>query len=315
MRLAHLGAAGAIVASLAVTWGWGAADSPARPAEGSLSIGDAQAAEGNSGTRPLSFRVTLSEVSRDPVAVSYRTQNETARAPEDYQSTEGSLQFAPGETAKTVEVPVNGDRAVEPDEFFSVILFDPIGATIAQPGGVGTGAIQNDDQPSVPPPAKVACTCKRVKVRVAGFNAHGTTTLIGQVTGKKEAAEFWDFVVKAEMSCRTGDIVDCEGFVKTVSPSTFPPFATQKPTPFKCKGKKCGEKRVYTLEVRIRIERQAILDARAAKQPLKRKLRMRSGCRGERGELRLFTLVFTNGNFFNAPLSDQNGNGKPDRED
>ena len=91
--------------------------------------------------------MTLSESSREPVSVSYRTQNETARAGEDYDSTQGTLQFAAGETTKNVEVPIRGDRKVEPDEFFSVILFAPIGATIAEPGGVGTGTIQNDDVP------------------------------------------------------------------------------------------------------------------------------------------------------------------------
>lgn len=284
----------------------------ARPTQGgTLSIADASGPEGNTGTRPLSFRVTLSEANRGDtaVSVSYRTQNETARAGEDYVSVQGELDFARGETTKTIEVQVNGDQAVEPDEFFSVVLFDPIGATIAQPGGTGTGTIQNDDQNVAQPPpgGKVSCKCRRVKTRLAGSNAHGTTTLVGKVTGKKEAAEFWDFVVKAELSCRTGDIVDCEGFVKTVSPSTFPPFATQKPKSFTCKGKKCGEKQTFTLEVRIRIPRELILEKRKAKKPLKQSLRIRSGCRGTNGQVRKFTLVFTNGNFFDAKKSNQNG--------
>ena len=286
-----------------------AGSAAALPASGMLSIGDALGPEGNTGTRPLVFRVTLSESSREPVSVRYRTQNETAQAPADYEPAQGTLQFAPGETSKNVEVLIRGDRAVEPDEFFSVILFDPVNAAIAQPGGVGTGTIQNDDQPvSQPPPQqKVVCKCKRVKTRLAGFNAHGPTTLVGKITGKREAAEFWDFVVKATLTCRKGDIVDCEGFVKTDSPSTFPPFATQKPKNFKCKGKKCGEKRTFTLEVRIRITREQILEKRKAKKPLKQPLRIRSGCRGTKGEVRRFMLVFTNGNFFNAKLSDQNG--------
>jgi hypothetical protein len=293
-----------------------AGSAAALPATGTLSIGDAQTLEGASGTQPLAFRVTLSESSREPVSVGYRTQNETAQAPADYAAAQGTLQFAPGETSKTVEVQVRGDQAVEPDEFFSVILFQPVNAEIAQPGGVGTGTIQNDDQPAaLPPPARPACTCKRVQTRLTGFNAHGNTTLVGKVTGKQEAAEFWDFVVKATMTCRAGEVVDCEGFVRTASPSTFPPFATQRPKLFTCKGKKCGEQRTYTLEVRIRISREEILEQRKAKKPLKKKLRLRSGCRGQRGELRTFTLVFTNGNFFDAKLSDQNGNGKPDGQD
>jgi len=319
MRLGTLAAAGSVAALLAASGsGWAALQTPMRQAQAMLSISDASGPEGDSGTRPFTFRVTLSEISRESVFVSWRTSDGTAIAPQDYVQANGLVQLAPGETQKDVQVLVNGDTQVEPNETFNVVLSEPVGATIADGQGVGT--IENDDQavsqpPPPPPPKKVACKCKRVKTRLAGSNAHGNTTLIGKVTGKREAAEFWDFVVKAEMSCRTGDIVDCEGFVKTESPSTFPPFATQKPSPFKCKGKKCGEKRTYTLEVRIRIARQEILDARKAKKPLKKKLTLRSGCRGERGELRTFTLVFTNGNFFDAPLSDQNGNGKPDEQD
>jgi hypothetical protein len=274
MRLAHLGAAGAIVASLAAAWGWAAAESPARPAQATLSIGDAQAAEGNAGSRALSFRVTLSEVSRDPVAVSYRTQDETARAPEDYERAQGSLQFSPGETSKTVQVPIKGDRKVEPDEFFSVVLFAPTGATVAEPGGVGTGAIQNDDQPAVlPPPVKAACTCKRMQLRLAGFN-HGATSLTG--------------VVKATMTCASGDIADCAGFVKTVSP-----LVMLKPRqPFTCRAKKCSSTNTYALQFRIRLTRYEIVVLRNARRPLKKTLRLRAGCRGRRGQLRTFKLVF-----------------------
>ena len=224
----------------------------ARPASGTLSIGDAQAPEGTFGTRALSFRVTLSEESREPVSVSYRTQNETARAGEDYDSTQGTLQFASGERTKTVEVPVRGDRKVEPDEFFSVILFAPVNATIAQPGGVGTGTIENDDVPAV------LCKCKRVKLRLAGFNALHANV-----------------VVKATMTCATGNVADCAGFVKAVSR-----FATLKPTPFTCRAKKCSSTNTFTLRVRL------------SQLPLTKKLRLRAGCRGERGELRSFTLVF-----------------------
>ncbi len=220
MRLAHLVAAGAAFASLAAGGGLAAGDS------GTLSIGDAQTREGTFGTRALSFRVTLSESSQDPVTVSYRTQNETARAGEDYDATQGTLQFAPGERTKNIEVQVSGDRKVEPDEFFSVILFAPVSATIAQPGGVGTGTIENDDVPAV------ICKCKRVNLRVTGFGVHDATPLSG--------------VVKATMTCSTGDVADCAGFVKAVSP-----FATLKPTPFTCRAKKCASTNTYTLRVRL----------------------------------------------------------------
>lgn len=258
MRLAHVVAAGAVTTSLAAAGGGlAASDSLARPASGSLSIGDAQSQEGAFGTRPLSFRVTLSETSHEPVSVSYRTQNETARAGEDYDSTQGALQFAPGETTKDVEVPIRGDRKVEPDEFLSVLLFAPVNATIAEPAGVGTGTIQNDDFPAPLPRTK--CTCARVKLRLAGFSRRGATSLTA--------------VVKATMTCGAGDIADCAGFVKAVSP-----FAKLKPRPLMCKAKKCSSTNTYTVRVSI------------AQHPLGRRLRLGAGCRGERSVLRTFTL-------------------------
>jgi Calx-beta domain len=258
MRLAHLVVAGALAASLAAAGGGLAAgESPGRPSSGTLSIGDAQVQEGTFGTRPLSFRVTLSETSREPVSVSYRTQNETARAGEDYASTQGTLQFAAGERTKSVEVPIRGDRKVEPDEFFSVLLFAPVNATISEPGGVGTGTIQNNDFPAPLPRTK--CTCERVKLRLARLdNRRGATPLTA--------------VVKATMTCGAGDVADCAGFVKAVSP-----FAKLKPTPFTCRAKKCSSTNTYTFRVSI------------AQQPLGKKLRLRAGCPGE---LRTFTLAF-----------------------
>ena len=255
--------------------------SAARTQQGTLSIGDALGPEGNADTRPLAFRVTLSEVSRNPVLVRYRTQNETARGSEDYVATQGLLRFTEGETTKTIEVTINGDRAVEPDEFFSVILSDPVGATIAQPGGVGTGTIQNDDRNV----GLRACKCLGLKLQLGGFVAHGTTTLRG------EAAEFWDVLVKAKLTCRQGDVVDCAGFVKTVSPSTSSPFATQKPKVFTCKGRKCGATSTHPLRVRVRVPRAEILRQHAVGRPLKKAPKLRAGCRGAPGVVRTFKLA------------------------
>jgi hypothetical protein len=144
-----------------------------------------------------------------------------------------------------------------------------------------------------------------VRTRLTGFNAHGITAFTGMATRMTEAAEFWDFVVKATMSCGIGETADCEGFVRTASPPA--PFATQKPKLFTCKAKKCSSANTYTLEVRIKITRKEIIEAREAEKPLRQTLRLRSGCRGTRGQLRTFALVFTNGNFFSRKLSDLNG--------
>src|SRR5262249_23923841 len=55
--------------------------------------------------------------------------------------------FAPGTTQKSITVPVQSDTQAELDETFTVVLSNPVGATLAH--GQGTGTIRNDD---VPPP-------------------------------------------------------------------------------------------------------------------------------------------------------------------
>ncbi|HET9317474.1 MAG TPA: Calx-beta domain-containing protein [Vicinamibacteria bacterium] len=113
-----------------------------------LSIADVTQLEGNGTTPPFEFPVTLSSPSSQPVTVAYATVAGTAVPPGDFTATSGTLSFAPGETAKTVQVFVTGDGFDEADEQFTVELSAPTGgAVILDPTGVGT--ILDDD----PPPA------------------------------------------------------------------------------------------------------------------------------------------------------------------
>ena len=100
--------------------------------------------EGNTGTVAANFTVTLSAASTEAITIAYATGNGTATAGSDYTSTSGTLTFAPGETSKTITVPVIGDRLAEPNETFVVNLSDPNNATIADGQGVGTIL---DDEP------------------------------------------------------------------------------------------------------------------------------------------------------------------------
>jgi hypothetical protein len=109
----------------------------------SVSVGDASVAEGNAGTTPLSFPVTLSAASTQPVSVTYATADGTATAPSDYTAANGTLTFDPGETSKTISVNVAADLAIEQDEALAVTISGAVGATIA--GATATGRITNDD--------------------------------------------------------------------------------------------------------------------------------------------------------------------------
>ncbi len=110
-----------------------------------ISIGNAQVTEGNSGTTPMTFEVTLSQPHVAPVTVSYATSDGTATAPADYQVASGEVTFAPGETSKTITVNVVGDTELEAAETFFVTLSNPVNADIAQGGDRGTGTILDDE--------------------------------------------------------------------------------------------------------------------------------------------------------------------------
>jgi len=109
-----------------------------------LSVADASVTEGNSGTTPLSFAVTLTAPSTKPVTVNYATADGSARAPDDYQATSGTLTFNPGDTLKTVTVAVKGDTVNETDETFSLNLTSPANAAISRAQAFGT--IMDDEQ-------------------------------------------------------------------------------------------------------------------------------------------------------------------------
>lgn len=111
-------------------------------------INDVSVSEGDAGTTTANFTVTLNPAASQQVTVQYATANNTATAGSDYQSTSGTLTFAPGDTTKTVSVTVNGDTLVEPDETFFVNLSNAsAGTNLGDPQGAGT--IQNDDQASL----------------------------------------------------------------------------------------------------------------------------------------------------------------------
>jgi hypothetical protein len=110
----------------------------------SLSINDVSVAEGNAGTKVLSFTVILSAASNLTVTTNYATANGTATAPSDYTAIASTLvTFNPGDTSQTVTVTIKGDVGFEPDETLFINLSNPVNATISDNQGLGT--IQNDD--------------------------------------------------------------------------------------------------------------------------------------------------------------------------
>jgi large repetitive protein len=112
-----------------------------------VSIADASMVEGNSGTAPMTFTVSLSVAIDQPVAVNYTTVPGTASDPADFATTTGTLTFAPGQTTRTVDVQVRGDAIDELNETFSLTLSNPQNGTLGD--AVGLGTILDDDTATI----------------------------------------------------------------------------------------------------------------------------------------------------------------------
>lgn len=108
-----------------------------------LTIFDVSQTEGN-GTQTATFYVRLSFASTTDVTVAYSTANGTATAGSDYDAASGTLTFPAGQTIRTFNVTIRGDRKREPDEVFYATLANPSGATIVDGQSVGT--LRNDDR-------------------------------------------------------------------------------------------------------------------------------------------------------------------------
>ncbi|HEV7687547.1 MAG TPA: Calx-beta domain-containing protein, partial [Acidimicrobiia bacterium] len=125
-------------------------DDDAPPA---VSIAGPSTQEGNAGRTPATFVVSLSAPSGRSVTVQVATADGSAKAPDDYTGTTGTVTFAPGDLSQPVRVPVAGDTLDEPDETFAVVLSAPLNATLTDPSGSAKGTIVDDDGP---PSASVA---------------------------------------------------------------------------------------------------------------------------------------------------------------
>jgi chitinase len=109
-----------------------------------ISINGASVAEGDSGTKLLTFTVSLSAAYDQTVTVRYSTKDGSATAGTDYVATSGTLTFLSGQTSKTFTVAIKGDRNKESDEYFYVLLSNASNnALLAATDGLGT--ILNDD--------------------------------------------------------------------------------------------------------------------------------------------------------------------------
>ena len=96
-------------------------------------------AEANEADGTMDFRVHLTGAYSDPVTVDYATADHTATAGSDYTARSDTLTFAPGQTVKTVTVPILPDTVADDGERFVLTLGNPSGGVrIVDGEGLGT---------------------------------------------------------------------------------------------------------------------------------------------------------------------------------
>ena len=112
-----------------------------------LTISDEQTVEGDSGTTPLTFAITISNPQPQDVTFDVNTTDGTATvADNDYVALSGQMAtIAAGQTATTVTVDVNGDLINESEESFTVNVTNVNPAAGVLSTSDGTGTILNDD--------------------------------------------------------------------------------------------------------------------------------------------------------------------------
>jgi hypothetical protein len=111
----------------------------------SISIADVTANEGHNIALNAVFVVSLSAPSGVQVDVNYATVGQTATAGVDFTAVSGTVNFLPGETTKTILVPILSDTIEDAGETFAVNLSNASVGTIVDGTAIGTILDPPDD--------------------------------------------------------------------------------------------------------------------------------------------------------------------------
>ena len=117
-------------------------------AEPLLSISDVIISEGDTGQTIAEVAVNLSSESGQTVTVDFISAENSATEGTDYQSSSGTLTFAPGTTEQTISVAILNDLIDEDDESFFLNLSSSVNATISDGQSLVT-ILDNDPVPSI----------------------------------------------------------------------------------------------------------------------------------------------------------------------
>ena len=188
-----------------------AAETTATPTAGgggtpSLRINDVSVGEA-AGTVQLT--VTLSASSSQEVRVDWATVNGTADSGSDYTAQSGTLIFSPNTTTQRMSVPITDDSVDEPPQTFTVVLNNPVNATIAD--GSGQVSIIDNDGGGTPSlsisNATVAEGAGTATLRVTLLNGGTGTVTVSWATEAGTATVGQDFTAAAgSLSFAAGEV-------------------------------------------------------------------------------------------------------------
>jgi len=99
------------------------------------------------GTAIAPVTIERSGIITESVTVTLNLSNGTAIAGSDYNNTPITVNFAPGETSKTVNIPIINDSQLEADETVNLSLSNPTGGAILGTQTTAVLTIINDDLP------------------------------------------------------------------------------------------------------------------------------------------------------------------------
>lgn len=174
------------------------------PAAVRASVTGSAVVEGNTGSKPLTFTVTLSPAADVVTTIGYATSDGTAVAGRDYTAVTGSLAIDPGVTTATITVSIFGNTLVEPDKDFTLSITSA--TADCSVGGTATGAILNDDTPATltagvtgasVPEGNSATTMNALPFAISLNQTSTTGTTVSYATSDGTAVAGTDYVAKS----------------------------------------------------------------------------------------------------------------------
>lgn len=195
-----------------------------------VSIADAATVEGHSGTKVLSFVVSLSSAAQQATEVRFQTSDGSATtANADYDARAGIVSFRPGQRTASVAVTIHGDRTVETDETFQVVLSNPTNCVLGDAAAIGS--ILDDD--AAPRTVSIAGPTTAVNEGAAATftftlsRSSVTPVTVSYATGNLTASSGTDYVAA------TGSLTFAAGETsRTVSVTTLADSATESDETF-----------------------------------------------------------------------------------